>query len=176
MGGLGELRQRGPAGKPVGNLGAEARAGALSARSPPPAPPAAVAVAPTPYAGRGRGCLERGGGSAGGGGTPGPRRQPCRPTAGGRLARLQDPKRRGRVAFPSDPGFSSDHQKCKTFAKCAVPRRLRSPGRTAVLAPRACWNRCTRLGSQSGCARAGEERACERAAAEPAPKPTSLRH
>lgn len=118
------------------------------------AQPAALAVAPRPrLPGKGRG-LSRG-----------------RRDSKGRALSAAAPQQaacsracRPLRAIPSNPRFSPcPRQKCKTFTKCAVPRRLGSPRRTAVLSPRAYWDLCARLGSQSGCARAGEERVCERA-------------
>lgn len=105
-GGLGKLWLRGPADKPVGNLRAEARAGALIAPFSPRAQPAAPAVAPKPDAERGRGCLERGG---------------ARPGAEG----LQ-----GRADNPADPQQATGSRACRTPRAAGAPApglSLRSP-------------------------------------------------
>lgn len=84
---------------------------------------ASCSVAPTHYAGRGGGGLERGGGSAGGGGTPGPRGRPCRPRAGGRLPRLQDPKSRGLPGLSLRPQLQPRPPKVQNICKvCSAPQ------------------------------------------------------
>lgn len=173
--GLGEFRRTGPADKPVGNLRAEARAGALSAPSAPRAQPAAR-WPPRTTRGEAEAAWK------GAGARPGRRDSGAARTALQTQGRLPAPapagpqEPRAPWPFPPTPASAPPPKSTKHLQSRQCPAGVCSRGerprlpreRSAIGAP------CS--GSQTGRARAGGERACERAAAEPAPKPTSPRH
>ena len=121
-GSLGEFQLRGPADRPVGNLwAAAARAGALIAPCSPRGSASGSGCGPRAGRGERQRLPGKGRGSAGGGGTPGPRRQPCRPTqraTGSRACRT--PRAAGALVLPLRPPLRSRPPKVQNILQ-SVP-------------------------------------------------------
>jgi hypothetical protein len=167
--GLGELRPKGPAGEPVGNLWAAARTRTQSAPSASAAPPAALTVASP--AGQKQRRPEKGRGLGQGRGTPELGRQPCRPTASGRLWRLQDPRSCNRPGLFLGSPLQSRLPKVQNIYEVCSVLQAWVPGASERTCPAIVMGSLHRARAAGLGARAGEERVCERAAAEPAPNP-----